>query len=92
MKYSYKKLYVYSIRAIGWSILPIAIHIGLFHNEILKRYPILTLLFILIFLFTDYKVNYKKMKSSKRVAIFLLYIAICLFCGYIVYNLGCFLY
>ena len=92
MKDSYKKLYVYFIRAVGRIILPIALHIGLFHNEILKRYPILTLLFILIFLLTDYKVNYKEMKPSKRVVILLSYLATCIFCGYIVYNLGCFLY
>lgn len=92
MKNSYKKLYVYFIRAVGWISIPITIHIGLFHNEILKKYPILSLVFILIFLLIDYKVNYKEMKPSKRIVILLAYLVICIFCGYIVYNLGCFLY
>ena len=92
MKDRYKKLYVYFIRAVGWIMLLIAIHIGLFHSEILKRYPILTLVLSLMFILTDYKINYKQMKPSKRVAILLYYVAIYIFCGYIVYNLGCFLH
>ncbi len=90
MKDGCKKLYVYFIRGIGLIILPITIHIGLFHSEIFKKYPILTLLFILIFNLTDYKVNYKEIKNSKKVIILILYLASCIFCGYVIYNLGCF--
>ena len=83
MKDGCKKLYVYFIRGIGLIILPITIHIGLFHSEIFKKYPILTLLFILIFNLTDYKVNYKEIKNSKKVIILILYLASCIFCGYV---------
>ena len=67
MKHNYynNKTFIYIIRGIGWISLPTIIHIGLFHREILDKHQILTLVFILIFLLTDFKVNYKKMKFSK---------------------------
>lgn len=87
-----KKVFIYFVRGIGWIALPLAIHIGLFHKEVLDKYPILTLLFVLIFLLADYKVNYKGMKALKRVFILLLYLVACIFCGYVVYVIGCFKY
>lgn len=87
-----KKIFIYFVRGIGWIVLPIAIHIGLFHKEVFDKYPILTLLCVLIFLLTDYKVNYKGMKASKRVLILLSYLVACIFCGYVVYIIGCFKY
>ncbi|EOR26564.1 hypothetical protein SDC9_39539 [bioreactor metagenome] len=84
-----KKIFIYFVRGIGWIVLPIAIHIGLFHKGVLDEYPILSLVFVLIFLLTDYKVKYKDMKTSKRVIILLSYLVACIICGYIVYIIGC---
>lgn len=83
------KKFIYFIRLIGWIDLPITIYIGLFHKEIFDKYPILTLICVLIFLLTDYKVSYKNMKVSKRVFILLSYLVACIFCGYVVYIIGC---
>jgi len=87
-----KKIFIYFVRVIGWMVLPIAIHIGLFYKEVLDKYPILVLIFILIFLLTDYKVNYKVMRPLKRVFILLSYLIAVIFCGYVVYIIGCFKY
>jgi hypothetical protein len=91
MKHNYynNKTFIYIIRGIGWISLPTIIHIGLFHREILDKHQILTLVFILIFLLTDFKVNYKKMKFSKRLLILLGYLTLCILCSYIVYVIGC---
>ncbi|MPM10676.1 hypothetical protein SDC9_57010 [bioreactor metagenome] len=82
------KKFIYFIRLIGWIDLPIAIYIGLFHKEVFGKYPVLTLFFILIFFLTDYKVNYRDMKVSKRIVILLLYFVACIFCAYVVYFIG----
>lgn len=86
---SNKKKIIYFIRLIGWIDLPITIHVGLFHKEIFDKYPILTLLCLLIFLLTDYKVNYKGINTFKRVSILLSYLVICILCGYVIYIIGC---
>lgn len=82
------KKFIYFIRLIGWIDLPITIYIGLFYKEILDKYPILTLVLVLIFLLTDYKVSYRDMKVSKRIGTLLLYFGACIFCTYVVYFIG----
>lgn len=65
------KKFIYFVRLIGWLDLLIAIFISLFHKEILNKYPFLSLIFTLLFLFSDYKINYKNMKTSKKIFIIL---------------------
>ena len=82
------KKFIYFIRLIGWLDLLVAIHISLFHKEILDKYPFLSLIFVLVFLFSDYKVNYKDMKISKRIFIILITVILFLTFGYIDYLLN----
>lgn len=85
-----KKIFIYFIRLIGWIDVPITIHIGLFHEEIFDKYPILTLFCLLIFiLLADYKVNYKDMTVLERVSRLLLHFGFCIFLGYVIYIIGC---
>lgn len=88
-KFYNNKTFIYTIRGIGWISIPIAIHIILFHKKILNKYPILTLIFILISILTDYKVDYKKINFSKRLLILFGYLTIFILCGYIIYFIGC---
>mgnify|MGYP000086056566 FL=1 len=91
MKYKFynSKAFIYTIRGIGWISLPLAIHIGLFHGKLLDKYPLLILMLVLIFLLTDYKIDYKKMKFSKRLLMLFGYLIICILCGCTIYFIGC---
>lgn len=78
------KKFIYFVRLIGWLDFIVAVYISLFHNYIIDKYPILSLIFVLVFLFSDYKINYKDMKSSKR--IFIISITIILLIIYLYAN------
>ena len=82
------KKFIYFVRSIGWLSLLVGMYISSFHREVLDKYPPLGLALVLVFFLSDYKVNYKYMKMSKSIFIFLITIIVYLIYRYANYLIN----